>query len=61
MTDDKEPLLLTAPEVAQIFGIGVRTLWNWERDGILRPATRICGRRYYARADVERLIRSGWL
>ena len=50
------PALLPAPEVARIFGISLRSLWNWERDGVLVPATRIRGRRYYARADVERLL-----
>jgi len=56
VTEDGEPLLLAAPEVARIFGVSLRTLWNWEQDGVLRPATRIRGRRYFARADVERLL-----
>lgn len=56
MTDPDEPTFLPAAEVARIFGIGLRTLWNWERDGVLRPATRVRGRRYYARADVKRLL-----
>lgn len=57
MTDQVEQRLLSAAQVARIFGIDIRSLWNWERDEILRPTTRIRGRRYYARADVERLLR----
>lgn len=59
MTDDpnegREPALLSAREVARIFGRDIRSLWNWEQDEILIPK-RIRGRRYYARADVERLL-----
>lgn len=56
MTDTAEQVLLSAAEVARIFGIDIRTLWDWEQAKVLQPATRIRGRRYYARADVERLL-----
>jgi DNA-binding transcriptional MerR regulator len=54
--DSDEPLFLPAAEVARIFGIDIRTLWNWEHAGVLVPAARIRGRRYFARTEVERLM-----
>lgn len=54
--EDEQPVLMPVREVARIFGIDIRALWNWERDGVLVPALRIRRRRYYARADVERLL-----
>lgn len=56
MTVDHEAPLFSAAQVAKIFGIDIRTLWNWEEDEVLVPATRIRRRRYYALADIERLI-----
>ncbi|NMJ42465.1 MerR family transcriptional regulator [Roseomonas sp. JC162] len=57
--DDALAGLLKAREVAATFGIDPRTLWNWERDEILVPATRVRGHRYYRREDVARLISQG--
>ena len=54
--EDREPVLLSARQVARIFGRDIKTLWNWEQAEILVPTTRIRGRRYYTRADVERLL-----
>jgi predicted site-specific integrase-resolvase len=48
--------LLKASTVARTFGVEVRTLWNWERRGVLVPVTRVRGQRYYRRSDVERMI-----
>ena len=56
LDEDCEPALLSARQVARIFGIDIRSLWNWETAGVLIPATRIRGRRHYAVADVERLL-----
>lgn len=50
--------LLSATEVALLFGRTVRTLHAWERAGVLVP-TRVCGRRYYAWPAIERLLREG--
>ena len=49
-----EPLM-TAREVADLFGRELRTLSNWEREGLLIPI-RIRARRYYRRSDVEALL-----
>ncbi len=46
--------MLPAREVADLFGVTLRTLWNWDRLGILVPH-RIRGRRYYALADIDAL------
>jgi DNA-binding transcriptional MerR regulator len=49
-----EPLM-TAREVADLFGRKLRTLSNWEREGHLIPI-RIRGRRYFRRSDVEAVL-----
>ena len=46
--------LLTAQEVADRFRRTPRTLWNWERDGVLIPV-RVRGRKLYRLVDVDRL------
>ncbi|CAH0150369.1 MerR family transcriptional regulator [Roseomonas sp. CECT 9278] len=57
--DAHESALIPAARVAMIFGINLRTLHNWAEAGVLVPAVRIRGRRYYARADVEHLLAQG--
>jgi DNA-binding transcriptional MerR regulator len=52
-----EPLL-SAREVADLFGRKLRTLSNWENEGHLIPV-RIRKRRYYRRSDVEALLGIG--
>ncbi len=52
-----EPLM-TAREVADLFGRQLRTLTNWEVEGYLVPI-RIRKRRYYRRSDVEALLGTG--
>jgi DNA-binding transcriptional MerR regulator len=54
--DDDQPQLLSAAQVAKIFGKNIRTLHDWAEAEVLVPATHIRGRRYYAVADVERLL-----
>lgn len=49
-----DPTFLTAAEVAAVFRVTPRTLWNWERAGLLLPI-RVSRRRLYQRADVDRL------
>lgn len=49
-----EPLL-SARQVADLFGLTLRTLSNWERAGTLVPLRRR-SRRYYRRSDVEALL-----
>jgi DNA-binding transcriptional MerR regulator len=51
--------LMTAPEVARRLRRTLRTLWNWERSGLLVPI-RINGRRFYRRSEVEALLGYGW-
>lgn len=46
--------LLAAPDVAALFGRTLRTLFNWERRGILVPV-RMAGRRFYRVADIAAL------
>lgn len=46
--------LVSAREVAALFRVTPRTLWNWERNGTLVPV-RINTRRYYRAADLDAL------
>jgi DNA-binding transcriptional MerR regulator len=42
-------------EVAAMFGVHRKTVWQWKRDGLLHPVRR----GWYARAEVEAL-RDRW-
>lgn|GEM_PF-2511644 len=55
MTTGYDKLLLTK-EVAAIFRVTKRTLWNWEHKGILVPIRLPTGQKRYRREDVEALI-----
>lgn len=47
--------LLTTGQVTERFGLAVSTLHYWERRGILTPALRRSGRRYYGPDQLHRL------
>lgn len=47
--------LLTAREVADLFGVTLKTLHNWEARQALVPV-RVRGRRYFTPAAVEALL-----
>lgn len=51
--------VIGAPEAADRLGISVRTLDRMEKDGRLKPASRIGGRRKYRVTDVDRLLATG--
>lgn len=40
-------VLVPNTEFAKMIGVTVRTLWNWEAQGILPPATIIRKRKYW--------------
>ncbi len=48
--------LLLPSEVAAILRVTKRTLWNWERRGILVPIRLPTGQKRYRREDVEGLF-----
>ena len=48
----EDPLLTTAT-VCRELDRGTVTLWRWERDGILPPATIIAGRKHWRRSEIE--------
>lgn len=56
MDDQAEalPALIPARDVASAHNVTLRTLANWERNGVLVPL-RISRRRYYRAADVLKL------
>lgn len=51
---DDFPALVPARDVAAAYNVTLRTLSNWEKQGILEPV-RIAGRRYYRSADLLKL------
>ena len=48
---------LLAREVMALLRVGTRTLWNWDRDGILKSVSPT-RRRLYQLSDVEWCIRN---
>ena len=44
-------------DVAEIFGISVKTLWKWQRKGIIRAVRLPTGKLRYPRSEVDRLWR----
>jgi putative resolvase len=49
--------LLRPKDVARIFGISVKTLWRWQRKGIIKAVRLPTGKLRYPRGEVERLWR----
>ena len=55
---DEEAVMLPAKRAAELFGITLRSLSNWERAGVLTPR-RIRGRRYYLTTEVQNVAQGG--
>jgi len=49
--DDQNKELLTRAEVANLLNISIATLWNWEKQGILKKYG-IGGRVYYKKSEI---------
>ena len=49
--------LLRPRDVAKIFGISVKTLWKWQRKGIIKAVKLPTGKLRYPRSEVDRLWR----
>ena len=47
--------LLRPRDVAKIFGISVKTLWGWQRKGIIEAVRLPTGKLRYPKSEVERL------
>jgi MerR HTH family regulatory protein len=52
--------MLPERQVAEYFNVVTRTTARWEKMGLLPPATRIRGRKYRRRADLEKLARQSF-
>jgi len=50
--------LLTKKQVAQIFSVSERTIYNWEKNKILSAVTRINKRPRYSKEEIDQLIQS---
>ncbi|MEM3636159.1 MAG: helix-turn-helix domain-containing protein [Thermoproteota archaeon] len=50
-----EEELLRPSEVARRFGISVKTLWKWQRKGIIKAIRLPTGKLRYSKSEVERL------
>ena len=56
MEEDFEELL-KPKDVARIFNITTKTLWEWQKKGIIRAVRLPTGKLRYPRSEVERLWR----
>jgi len=56
MSGDYEELL-RPKDVAKIFNISVKTLWEWQKRGIIRAVRLPTGKLRYPKSEVERLWR----
>ncbi|MEM2425141.1 MAG: helix-turn-helix domain-containing protein [Candidatus Bathyarchaeia archaeon] len=54
MSRDYEELL-RPKDVAKIFNISVKTLWEWQKRGIIRAVRLPTGKLRYPKSEVERL------
>ena len=50
--------LLRPRDVAKIFGISVKTLWKWQKKGIIKAVKLPTGKLRYPRSEVERVWKS---
>jgi len=50
--------LLRPKEVAKIFNISVKTLWEWQKKGIIKAIRLPSGKLRYPRSEVERIWKS---
>ncbi len=54
-----DPLLLTAQQIQERYGLHRNTLYKWEKGGILHPVRTPGGRRRYRKEEIERLLSLG--
>jgi putative resolvase len=54
-----DPLLLTAHQIGERYGLHRNTLYKWEKRGLLHPVRTPSGRRRYRREEIERLLSLG--
>ncbi len=54
-----DPLLLTAYQIRERYGLHRNTLYKWEQQGLLHPIRTPGGRRRYRREEIERLLSLG--
>jgi predicted site-specific integrase-resolvase len=54
-----DPLLLTANQIGERYGLHRNTLYKWEKQGLLHPVRTPGGRRRYRREEIERLLSLG--
>lgn len=47
--------LLKPKDVAKIFNISVKTLWEWQKKGIIKAVRLPTGKLRYPKSEVERL------
>ncbi|MBS7288349.1 MAG: helix-turn-helix domain-containing protein [Candidatus Freyarchaeota archaeon] len=53
-----EEELLRPRDAAKMFGISVKTLWKWQKKGIIKAVKLPTGKLRYPRSEVERLWKS---
>ena len=53
-----EEELLRPSDVARRFGISVKTLWKWQKKGIIKAVRLPTGKLRYPKSEVEKLWKS---
>ena len=54
-----EERLLPPREAAKRLGVSVKTLWKWQRKGLIKAVRLPTGKLRYPESEVERIIREG--
>lgn len=47
--------LFTRKETSSIFGVKHRTIWKWEKRGVIKPSLYVNGRPRYSIEEIERV------
>jgi predicted DNA-binding transcriptional regulator AlpA len=49
-------LLISAREVADMYGVSIPTIWRWNKDGVIPKGKKLGGKVLWNRPQVERHI-----
>ena len=55
--DEEYEELLRPKDVAKVFNISTKTLWEWQKKGIIKAVRLPTGKLRYPRSEVDRLWR----
>ena len=56
VVDNENEKVYSTKEFAKIVGVGVKTLYNWDRDGKLIAKRKFNGYKYYTQEDIDLVL-----